>query len=338
MSTGRTSGVGSSRRDAGDTRSLTTTRRRQAEPGPRLKRPLLTRRRRNASSRTLQGLLLAFVAVVIFGPLVVLAVFSFNDSKVLAFPLKGFTTEWYGAAFENANLREALWNSVKVAVPVTVICLVLGTLSAVGLARYAFRLRGAVASLVALPLVLPWLVIGISGLLFFDLVFRGMPDWVFTYVLPFFRDQRPSLWTAGAMHLVVAYPLVTVLVAAQLYRIERNLEEAAMDLGATPRQALRLVILPLLVSTLAASAIFVFSWSFNNFIVSFFTLGFETTFPVWVFSSLRRARNLPVVNAISTLVSVIQVIVVWVAWRLLRRQSERQGQDFREILAGRSHG
>ena len=98
------------------------------------------------------------------------------------------------------------------------------------------------------------------------------------------------------------------------------------------------MILPLLVSTLAASAIFVFSWSFNNFIVSFFTLGFETTFPVWVSSSLRRARNLPVVNAISTLVSVIQVLVVWVAWRLLRRQFERQGQDFREILAGRSHG
>lgn len=295
-------------------------------------KPLLTRRRRELSSRTFQGLLLAFVAVIIFGPLLVLAIFSFNDSQVLAFPLKGFTTEWYGKAFENADLREALWNSIKIALPVTVICLFLGTLSAVGLARYVFRGRGAAAGLVALPLVLPWLVIGISGLLFFDLMFRTLPDWVYTYIFPFFGDQRPNLWTAGAMHLVVAFPLVTALVSAQLYRIERNLEEAAMDLGATRRQALRLVILPLLVPTLAASAIFVFSWSFNNFIVSFFTLGFETTFPVWVFSSLRRARNLPVVNAVSTFVSVIQVLVVWVAWRVLRWQSEKQGQDFREVL------
>ena len=310
----------------------------EPEQGLRRTKPLLTRRRRELSSRTFQALLLAFVALIIFGPLIVLAIFSFNDSQVLAFPLKGFTTEWYAKAFENTDLREALWNSVKIAVPVTIICLVVGTLAAVGLARHFFWGRGGAAGLVALPLVLPWLVIGISGLLFFDLMFRSLPPWVFQYVLPFFRDERPNLWTAGAMHLVVAFPLVTALVSAQLYRIERNLEEAAMDLGATRRQALRLVILPLLVPTLAASAIFVFSWSFNNFIVSFFTLGFETTFPVWVFSSLRRARNLPVVNAVSTMVSMVQILVVWVAWRALRWQSERQGQDFREVLTGGGQG
>lgn len=285
---------------------------------------MLTRQRRERTSRVLQGMLLGFVGLVIFGPLIVLAIFSFNDSQILAFPLKGFTTDWYDKAFGNADLREALWNSIKIAVPVTVICLVLGTLSAVGLTRYVFRGRGPIAALVALPLVLPWLVIGISGLLFFDWVNRN----VFGLEL--------SLMTAGAMHVVIAFPLVTALVSAQLYRIERNLEEAAMDLGATPRQALRLVILPLLIPTLAASTIFVFSWSFNVFIVSFFTLGFESTFPVWVFSSLRRARNLPVVNAISTFVSVIQVLVVWGAWKVLRWQTERQGQDFREVLAGGS--
>jgi spermidine/putrescine transport system permease protein len=277
------------------------------------------------NSRILQGLLLGFVGLVIFGPLIVLAIFSFNDSQVLAFPLKGLTIDWYEQALGNADLREALWNSIKIAVIVTPLCLVLGTLSAVGLTRYVFKGRGPAAALVALPLVLPWLVIGISGLLFFDWVSRNL------------FQLELSLITAGAMHIVVAFPLVTALVSAQLYRIERNLEEAAMDLGATRRQALRLVILPLLVPTLAASAIFVFSWSFNNFIVSFFTLGFESTFPVWVFSSLRRARNLPVVNAISTLVSVIQVLVVWGAWRVLRWQSEKQGQDFREVLAGGSH-
>ena len=119
-----------------------------------------------------------------------------------------------------------------------------------------------------------------------------------------------------------------------LVSIPPSLEEAALDLGALPREAYRLVVLPLLVPTLAASAIFVFSWSFNNFIVSFFTLGFESTFPVWVFSSLRRSRNLPIVNSISTLVSAVQIVVVWVAWYLLKRQSERRGQDFGKVLAG----
>lgn len=291
----------------------------EQEPPRRL---LLTRGRRETTARWLQALLLFFVALVVFGPLLVLAIFSFNDSTVLAFPLKGFTTQWYTKALDNQNLIESLWNSIRVAVVVTPVCLVLGVLSAVGITRHVFRGRGAVTGLVMLPLVLPWLVIGISGLLFFN--------WISTNLF----EVELSLWTAGIMHVVVAYPLVTALVSAQLYRIDRELEEAAMDLGATRREALRLVILPLLVPTIVASAIFVFSWSFNNFIVSFFTLGFDSTFPVWVFSSLRKARNLPVVNAISTLVSVIQIVVVWLMWRFLRWNSERQGQDFREVLTG----
>jgi spermidine/putrescine transport system permease protein len=279
--------------------------------------PLLTRRRRDLAARTLQGLLIAFVMLVLFGPLLVLAVFSFNDSSILSLPLKGFTTEWYGKAFDDRALMESLWNSVRVAAIVTPLCLVLGVLSAMGLTRFRFRLRGAVAGFVGVPLVMPWLLIGIGGLLFFSQV------------------QVPlSLWTAGVMHIVVAFPLVTALVSAQLTRIDPAMEEAGLDLGATRRQTLRLVILPLLVPTLAASAIFVFSWSFNNFIVSFFTLGFDNTFPVWVFSSLRKARALPIVNAISTLVSLVQVAVVWITWRMLRRHAERSGQDFREMLGG----
>lgn len=263
-----------------------------------------------------------FVALIAFGPLVVLAVFSFNDSSILAFPLKGFTLDWYDQALANEALRESLWNSVKIAAVVTPISLLLGTLAAIGLTRFAFRGRAVAGSFIGVPLVLPWLVIGISALLFFD--------WASRNVFEF----RLSLITAGVMHIVVAFPLVTALVSAQLVSIPASLEEAALDLGAVPREAYRLVILPLLVPTLVASAIFVFSWSFNNFIVSFFTLGFDSTFPVWVFSSLRRSRNLPVVNSISTLVSAVQIVLVWGAWVLLKRQSERRGQDFGKVLAG----
>ena len=279
--------------------------------------PFLTRRRRMLVARSLQGFLIGFVMLVLFGPLIVLAVFSFNDSLILSLPLKGFTTDWYSKAFADESLMESLLNSIKVAAVVTPVCVVLGLLSGMGLTRFRFRGRGAVAGFIGLPLVLPWLVIGIGGLIFFSQL-----------------NIRLSLLTAGAMHVVVAFPLVTALVSAQLMRLDPALEEAGLDLGATRRVTLRLIVLPLLVPTLVASTIFVFSWSFNNFVVSFFTLGFENTFPIWVFSSLRKARALPVVNAISTLVSIAQVILVWGAWRMLRRQAERSGQDFREVLGG----
>lgn len=279
--------------------------------------PFLTRRRRLRIAQTLQGLLLVFVMVVLFAPLIVLAVFSFNDSKILSFPLKGFTTDWYSKAFADDSLMESLFNSIKVAAVVTPVCVFLGLLSGMGLSRFRYRGRGAIAGFIGLPLVMPWLVIGIGGLIFFSQL-----------------QIKLSLFTAGAMHVVIAFPLVTALVAAQLMRLDPALEEAGLDLGATRRDTLRLIVLPLLIPTLAASTIFVFSWSFNNFVVSFFTLGFENTFPIWVFSSLRKARALPVVNAISTLVSIVQVAIVWGTWRLLRWQAERSGQDFREILGG----
>lgn len=298
---------------------------RPTEQGPST-RLLLSRRQRALIARSAQAALILFVGLVVFGPLVVLAIFSFNDSTILAFPLDGFTTEWYQQAFNNEALRESLWNSIKIAVIVTPVSLLLGTLSAIGLTRFVFRGRVAVGGFIGAPLVLPWLVIGISALLFFDYLGRTL------------IGVELSLVTAGVMHVVVAYPLVTALVSAQLVSLKPSLEEAALDLGATPREAYRRVIVPLLIPTLATSAIFVFSWSFNNFIVSFFTIGFDSTFPIWVFSSLRRSRNLPVVNSISTAVSVVQILIVWGTWRMLRRHAEKRGQDFGQVLSGGGAG
>ena len=120
------------------------------------------------------------------------------------------------------------------------------------------------------------------------------------------------------MHLVVTFPLVVAIVSAGLVRFQRSLEEAAIDLGASQIQMLRYVVLPHLYSALAASAIFAFSWSFNNFEISYFVGGFDQTFPVWVYSTLRHAQALPGVNAISTIISVFQVLLICLAWRILR--------------------
>ncbi len=249
----------------------------------------------------------AFLVVVmgtLFGPLVILVVFSFNDSNVLAFPLEGITTEWYREALADATLRRALANSFTVAFVVAPVCLVLGTLAAFGITRFRFWGRGAIAALIGAPLVLPWLIIGIAALM--------------GYVR---ANVDLGLRTVIATQTICTFPLVTAIVSAQLFRFQRVQEEAAIDLGCSRVQVLRHVVLPHIAPALAAAAIFAFTWSFNNYEISAFTLGFQQTFPVWVYSSVRNPDHTAIVNAISTLISASQVILIWLALRLLRSRS-----------------
>jgi spermidine/putrescine transport system permease protein len=250
------------------------------------------------------------MTAILYGPLLLLVVFSFNNSIILGFPLNGFTWTWYRQMFSNTDVTGALGNSVLLAAGVTPISLVLGIAAAYALTRTRFRFRGAAAGLIAAPLVVPWLLIGIGGLLFFSLSHTPL-----------------SLLTIGIMQIVACFPLVAAIVSARLVRFDKSLEEAALDLGATPRQVLRYVLLPILAPALAASAIIAFSWSFNNFTISYFTSGFELTFPIWVYSTLTHAINVPIVNALSTLVAVIQVLALWAAWRLMRARSAHRGAD-----------
>ena len=129
------------------------------------------------------------------------------------------------------------------------------------------------------------------------------------------------------MHLVVTFPLVVAIVSAGLVRFQRSLEEAAIDLGASQLQMLRYVVIPQIAPSLAAAGIFAFAWSFNNFEISFFTGGFDQTFPVWVFSILRQSENLPLVNAASTVIAVAQILAVFGAWQLIKYLSRRRGDD-----------
>jgi spermidine/putrescine transport system permease protein len=255
-------------------------------------------------------LLVAFVLTTLFGPVLILALFSFNDSSIISLPWEGFTTHWYAQAWGTRMAREAVLNSLLVATVVMTASVVLGTLAAWGLTRLRFLGRGAIAGVHGSVLVVPWLIIGVAGLIFFSQV--GVPL---------------SLRTVGFMQLVVTFPLVVAIVSAGLIRFSRSLEEAAIDLGASQWQMLRWVVLPQIAPSLAASAIFAFAWSFNNFEISFFTGGFEQTFPVWVFSILRQSENLPVVNAVSTVIALVQVIAVFGAWRLMKRMTRDRGGD-----------
>src|SRR3990170_8986993 len=247
-------------------------------------------------------LFLGIVVLALFGPLVILVAFSFNDSRILAFPFAGFTMKWYSTALQDTALREALVNSFLVAFAVAPLCVVLGTLAAFGLTRFRFRGRGAIGGLVAAPLVLPWLIIGIAALMGY--VRAGIDL---------------DLKTVIATQTICTFPLVTAIVSAQLFRFQRAQEEAAIDLGCSRLQVLRYIILPHILPALAAAAIFAFTWSFNNYEISAFTIGFQQTFPIWVYSSVRNPDHTAVVNAISVVISAVQVVLIYIALRLLRR-------------------
>lgn len=272
-------------------------------------------RRRRALNAWGWRAFLAIVGLMLFGPLVILVLFSFNDSNVLAFPLEGVTTKWYSEALTDPVLRKALANSFSVAFIVAPLCLVLGTLAAFGLTRFRFRGRGVIGGLVGAPLVLPWLIIGIAALMGYARA-----------------DIDLSLKTVIATQTVCTFPLVTAIVAAQLFRFQKVQEEAAIDLGCSRIQVLRHIILPHIGPALAAAAIFAFAWSFNNYEISAFTLGFQQTFPVWVYSSVRNPDHTAIVNAISALISVGQVALIWFALRLMRIRTGDKATT--EMIAG----
>ena len=261
------------------------------------------RRRRAINAWAWRGFL-TLVGLLLFGPLVILVLFSFNDSNILAFPLEGVTTKWYADALTDPELLKALANSFQVAFVVAPLCLVLGTLAAFGLTRFRFRGRGVIGGLVGAPLVLPWLIIGIAALMGYARA-----------------DIDLSLKTVVLTQTVCTFPLVTAIVAAQLFRFEKVQEEAAIDLGCSRLQVLRHIILPHIGPALAAAGIFAFAWSFNNYEISAFVLGFQQTFPVWVYSSVRNPDHTAVVNAISALISAAQVVLIWFALKLMRLRS-----------------
>jgi ABC-type spermidine/putrescine transport system permease subunit II len=263
--------------------------------------------------------LVTVVLIVLIGPIALLTAFSFNDSTIISLPFEGFTLDWYKMALEDQGVKDSLRYSVIVAAIVAPSCVVLGTAAAWGITRFRFRGRGFWAGLLGAVLVVPWLVIGVSGLVFFV-----------------YLDVELSLKTIILMHIAVTFPLVTALVSARLVRFERSQEEAAIDLGASQLQLMTRVVLPQLTPALAASLIFAFAWSFNNFEISFFNGGYEETFPVWVFSDLRRSYNLPIVNAIATLVSAVQVLAVYGLYLLIKWLGKRRGSgdDLTSLVAG----
>jgi spermidine/putrescine transport system permease protein len=243
------------------------------------------------------------VFIFLYTPLFVLMLYSFNDSKA-NIVWKGFTFKWYIKAFENDQLREALFNSLLIAAITTAISLVVGGLMAFMFWRFKFPFKGFLESGMNLPIVVPEICFGVAVLLFFAKI--GFPT-----NLPYPLNLSQII----IAHVAFAFPFVAIVVRARLEGFNPELEAAALDLGASPFQAFRDVIVPHMKPGLIAGGLLAFTLSLDDFVITFFASGPGTiTFPVKVYSMVRFSVT-PEVNAASTLIIVITVLATIFALR-----------------------
>jgi spermidine/putrescine transport system permease protein len=255
---------------------------------------------RRWSLRLWVGAVLAFLYV----PLILLMVYSFNDS-VRNLQWKGFTLKYYGKAFSNDGLMEALANSLVIATVATLISLALGTLAAVLLWRFRFPGKAGFEGAIALPIVVPEICMGVANLIFFTRV-----GWPQSLLWPF------SLASIIIAHVTFCFPFVSMVVRARLGSFNRQMEEAALDLGASNWRVFRDILLPHLKPGLIAGALLAFTLSLDDFVITFFTSGPNTvTFPVKVYAMVRFAVT-PEVNAVSALLILLTVALTAIAMKL----------------------
>ncbi len=252
------------------------------------------------------ALLTVAVYAFLYAPLIVLVAFSFNRAR-LAARWEGFTLEWYAVALRDQHVLAALRNSVIIALATTVLATAAGTAAALAFHRLRLRAHGTWDALVVVPLVLPEIVLAASLVLLFAAM--GLRLGFFTVVLA---------------HVAFSLSYAIVVVRARLAGFDRSLEEAAMDLGASPLRTLRHVTLPLIAPGILAAALLVFSVSIDDYVVTSFVAGVgATTLPLHIYSMVRSGVS-PEINAVSTVLLTATVLLLFAAWRLEQGRRPRQ--------------
>jgi putative spermidine/putrescine transport system permease protein len=266
----------------------------------------------SARTRWLLRIGTAITLAFIYIPLLVIALYAFNERKIQTWPIEGLTLDWFDKAFSNPGVRDALWTSVKAGLGATAIALLLGTLAALAVARHRFFGRETISFLVILPIALPGIVTGMA----LNATFREVLE-------PF--GVTLGLFTVIVGHATFCIVVVYNNVVARLRRVGGSLEEASADLGADTWQTFRLVTLPSLRSAMLAGALLAFALSFDEIIVTTFTAGAEQTLPIWIFANVSRPNQLPIVNVVAVLVVLLSMIPVYLAQRLTRERDDEPG-------------
>lgn len=259
------------------------------------------------------NMLLSFV--FLYAPILVLVAFSFNDSR-LAARWEGFTTRWYVEMLGNEAVLNAFWNSIIVAFASTAISTVLGTMTAMAMERFQFKFKRTYDGILYLPVIIPDIVMGISLLAFFSLII----GWLNTAMgLDSSNAIRPGLPTVIIAHVAFNISFVAIVVRTSLRELDPVYEEAAQDLGADEWTTFRKITLPLIAPGILGGALLAFTLSLDDFVISFFTTGpGGTTLPIEVFGRIRRAIS-PEINAISTVMLVMSILLIVVSQSLQRR-------------------
>ncbi|MBX5469218.1 MAG: ABC transporter permease subunit [Thermoleophilaceae bacterium] len=221
--------------------------------------------------------------VFLYTPPALLVLLAFNDSPQSGLPFVGFTTHWFSDVFHNVVLVDSLWTSVQVAVSAVIVSVVLGTLAAVQISRARGKLRGFNLGMIAVPLFLPPVVLGLAIIIGLNAL-----------------GIERGLWTIVAGHVIITLPVVTLMVLVRLEGLDRNQELAAMDLGARPWRAFFSISVPQALPGIVAGAMIAFAMSMDEFILTFLVTGSQQTLPLYIFGSLR-IRVTPDLNAISAL-------------------------------------
>ena len=260
-----------------------------------------TRRR---PRRLPSGLSLVYwlLVVLLYVPIAILVIVSLNAGTTLSFPLKGFTLDWYSKILTTSGLKESVEHSLVVAVISSTIATALGAMVAILVSRFEFRGKNLLTGLAILPLIVPYVVLGVAFLILFK---------AFNVDL--------SVATVSIGHAVVALPYATLIVLVRLIGSEPQLEDAAMDLGATYPGTLRLVVLPMAAPAIVSAWITAFTVSFDEFAIAHFLAGQDRTFPVFLYGQLRFANSLPILIAMAVLLMIGTIGLILAADRIRRR-------------------
>jgi spermidine/putrescine transport system permease protein len=241
---------------------------------------------------TLLGVYMTGMFIFLFAPLVFVVLFSFNSGSALTFPIRGLSLRWYREIFADSEVTGAMWNSVRVAISTAIVVTVVGTCTAIAMTRYRFRGQRAMGALVLIPAALPGLFIGISLVAMFSQLHIGL-----------------SLITVTIGHMLFTLPFFYLVAHARLAQFDPLLEESAEDLGANAWQRFRLVLLPMVAPALLGAALIVVALSWDEFLITFFTIGGSNTLPLLIWSKARLTID-PSVNAIATLLVAGSLLLV----------------------------
>ena len=242
--------------------------------------------------------------VLLYLPIGILLLFSLNSNTTLTFPLRGLTFDWYRNLLTSDAVLRSARNSLIVASGSSLVATVLGTMVSLLLTRFQFKGKNLLLMLSALPLIVPYIVLGVALLLLFSAL----------------HIER-SLFTVTIAHTVVALPYTLLIISSRLSGFDTSMEEAAMDLGADYPTTLRRVVLPMIFPAMVSAWLTTFTVSFDEFALALFLSGTQPTFPVYLFSQLRFANRLPLMIALAVLLMIGTLTLVFIAEKYRQKES-----------------